>query len=144
MQIGRVVRPGRTHEVSLAVRNLLGEFDLRFDDLMHRSIGLFVPMKLFRVFAETLLVAFAAWATAAIWIDGPQASGTAAITVLLLLASSAGLFFATRRVIPIRLVSILTAALPSLGVLVWWLNISASQDRTWLAEVERPARVEID
>ena len=63
---------------------------------------------------------------------------------LLLLASSAGLFFATRRVIPIRLVSVLTAALPSLGVLVWWLNISASQDRTWLAEVERPARVEID
>ncbi len=101
-------------------------------------------MKLFRVFAETLLVAFAAWATAAIWIDGPQASGTAAMTALLLLASSAGLFFATRRVIPIRLVSILTTALPSLGVLVWWLNISASQDRTWLAEVERPARVEID
>ncbi len=111
---------------------------------MHRSIGLFVPMKIFRVLAETLLVAFVAWATAAIWIDGPQGSAAAAMTALLLLASSAGLFFATRRVIPTRLVSVLTAALPSLGVLVWWLNISASQDRTWLAEVERPARVEID
>ncbi len=75
-------------------------------------------MKLFRVFAETLLVAFAAWATAAIWIDSPQGSAAAAMTAFVLVASSAALFFVIRRVIPARLISILAAALPSLLVLV--------------------------
>ena len=66
------------------------------------------------------------------------------MTAFVLVASSAALFFVIRRVIPARLISILAAALPSLLVLVWWLDISASQDRTWIAEVEHPARVKID
>ena len=107
-------------------------------------------MKTIRVLGSTIVVAFALWAAAAIWIDAPFRTWVTATIVVGHGLASVGLFFAVSRFLPstlpaesIKLISILSSLLPSLCVLGWWLLIPASHDRVWIEEVERLPRVEV-
>ena len=79
------------------------------------------------------------WAAASIWFDGPgnrwAAGAIAAAFVLICLALLLGLR-------PYWL-ALLAVSAAFAGVLGWWLAITPSNDRDWLADVARAATAEI-
>jgi hypothetical protein len=96
------------------------------------------------------VIMFSTWAAVAIWIDAQLSIVIVAPIVGGFLATSVGFFLAAKRTFPslvpnqpYSLIAIPAGAVPSLCVLIWWLNIPASNDREWIDEVERPPRVEI-
>ncbi|HIF94604.1 MAG: DUF4105 domain-containing protein [Myxococcales bacterium] len=107
-------------------------------------------MRLVRTLVTMIAVVFSIWAASAIWIDGPLSVWILAPILGGFLVTSVGLFLVVKRRIPslipnqpYSLFAIFAGGVPSLCVLVWWLNIPASNDRDWIDEVERPPRVEI-
>ena len=92
-----------------------------------------------RVLLTLPLVSAVTWAAAAIWFDGPgnrwAAGAIAAAFVLICLALLLGLR-------PYWL-ALLAVSAAFAGVLGWWLAITPSNDRDWLADVARTATAEI-
>lgn len=97
-----------------------------------------------RLLAGILLSPFVllslAWAVAALWIDGP-ASRVAAGALAGGFALAALAIFV--RVHPLGLSLLAYAGLFAL-VLLWWLSLTPSNDREWIADVARPAWAEFD
>lgn len=85
------------------------------------------------------LLAAIAWASAALWFDGPRSR-----TVAGLLAGSYALFSLGLlvRVRPWRR-GVVAALVPFAAVLAWWLAIPPSNERDWQPDVARPATAEI-
>ena len=81
-----------------------------------------------------------AWALAAVWIDGREQLAVPAILIVLGIGVSFALGRRTQRW-GIRGV---IAALPFVLVLCWWLSLTASNDRDWIADVRELPRAEID
>ncbi len=86
------------------------------------------------------VVAFGAWAAAALAIDGPATGRAATALLVSWLVLLGGLLVSVR---PYRR-ALLIGVLLNSGVVAWWLSIEPSNDRMWLAEVERPATVRFD
>lgn len=86
------------------------------------------------------VAAFGAWAAAALAIDGPATGGAATLLAVAWLVLLAGLLASIR---PYRN-ALLVGVLLNVAVVAWWLSIEPSNDRPWLAEVERPATVRFD
>lgn len=94
--------------------------------------------------ARVVLVLIAAlsgtWACAAIWLDGPASRALAAL--LALGFAVCAIYFVA------RCRSLFTAYLAYGALLAivaaWWLSIAPSNDREWLADVERPATATLD
>lgn len=87
-----------------------------------------------------VLLAVAAWGSAAVWFDGPASRPLAGLLAgAYVLATLAVLV----RVRPIRRAYAGALVLFAL-LLVWWLSIGPSNDRDWQPEVARLAYAEID
>jgi hypothetical protein len=92
------------------------------------------------LFLLPLLLLFAAWAMAAIWIDGPASRKVAApvtasfavVALGLLVWGGPGSWGGAG------------VSLLCLCVLVWWLSLSPRSDREWEASLSRTATAEID
>jgi hypothetical protein len=87
-----------------------------------------------------LLLAGVAWATAALWFDGPASRPLAGTLAAAFGLGSLLLFVRTR---PAWRAALLVAAAVA-AVAVWWLRIPPSNDRDWLPDVARPAEVHFD
>lgn len=94
--------------------------------------------KVLRAVAGGLTVAFALWAAAAIWIDGPASRPLAAALAAAVLAAVVALL---ARVRPLRRAWLLTLA-PCVVVAAWWLSIPPRNDRDWQGDVARTATAE--
>ena len=94
-------------------------------------------MKILRAILVTpIVLAAAAWACAALWIDGP-ASGMLAVGFV---AAVGAVFIGVRR--PRIALGCFTGLFAV--VVAWWLAIEPSNQRVWLADVERPPTATID
>jgi len=89
------------------------------------AIGLVAPV----------VLGLCAWSIAALGIDGPGKWGALAFGLALLAA------LVLLRPFPRALLAL---AVGSGAVLAWWLHIPARNDRDWLPEVARPARVQFN
>ncbi len=92
--------------------------------------------------ATPLVLAWALWAAAALWIDGPASGALAGVLAVLPLFATG---WALARVRPLRR-TIGVAVLAPAAVTVWWLSLEPSNDRDWLRDVAYPphARIEGD
>jgi hypothetical protein len=99
-----------------------------------RSLG----GKVLRAAAGGLTIAFALWAAAALWIDGPASRPAAAALAAGLLAGVVGLLARER---PFERACLLALA-PCVVAAGWWLSIPPRNDRDWLPDVARTATAE--
>ncbi|MEN8183867.1 MAG: DUF4105 domain-containing protein [Myxococcota bacterium] len=97
-------------------------------------------MRLFERALLALLLAVAAWGSAALWIDGPAPGA---------FATSAAVAFATVVIAllgwvrPLRR-TLMALALADALVLAWWLSLSPRNDRIWEPSVARPPVAHIE
>jgi hypothetical protein len=87
-----------------------------------------------------LLAPIAAWSAAALWFDGPSSrllAGALAVALPGLCAALLSRARGLRR-------GLAAAALPCAAVAGWWLSIPPRNDRDWLPDVARTARVEFE
>jgi Domain of unknown function (DUF4105) len=87
-----------------------------------------------------LVVAGAAWSTLALWFDGPN-SRLLAATMGAAIAVASSLLVAFVRPLPRGL---LTALLPLVVVILWWISIPPTNSRDWTPDVARSARAVFD
>jgi len=99
------------------------------------------PMKLLgHLVIGVVLLAAAAWGSAALWFDGPAVRPLAALLVVAYILATLAVLI---RIRPMR--RAYAGALILFAVLLgWWLSIAPSNDRDWQPEVERLAYAEID
>jgi hypothetical protein len=91
--------------------------------------------RVLRVAAGGLTIAFALWAAAALWIDGPASRPRAGALAVALLATVVALL---ARVRPLGRACLLGLA-PCVVVAGWWLSIPPRNDRDWQPDVARTA-----
>jgi len=89
----------------------------------------------------SMLVAIGvAWATLALWLDGPQSrtlAGTLAVGLVLVIVLSLALIRPLLR-------GLAVAAVPIVAVALWWSTIPPSNTRDWTPDVARTARATFD
>jgi hypothetical protein len=85
------------------------------------------------ILATLVLILAVAWASAAIWFDGPASRWAAGILSLTFFCGCLVLMIWLR---PYRF-ALYIASVAFFVVLVWWLNIPPKNDRDWLPEVSR-------
>jgi hypothetical protein len=98
-------------------------------------------VRILATIALSMLVAIGvAWATLALWLDGPQSrtlAGTLAVGLVLVIVLSLALIRPLLR-------GLAVAAVPIVAVALWWSTIPPSNTRDWTPDVARTARATFD
>jgi hypothetical protein len=98
-------------------------------------------LRILATIALSMLVAIGvAWATLALWLDGPQSrtlAGTLAVGLVLVIVLSLALIRPLLR-------GLAVAAVPIVAVALWWSSIPPSNSRDWTPDVARTARATFD
>jgi hypothetical protein len=87
-----------------------------------------------------LLLATAAWSSAALWFDGPSSRPLAGVLAAGFVLVTLTLFGALRP----RWRGLVGYGVLFAAVLVWWLSLAPSNDRDWQRGVEHPPTASID
>ena len=98
-------------------------------------------LRLLATIALSMLVAIGvAWATLALWLDGPQSrtlAGMLAVGLVIVIVLSLALIRPLLRGLAI-------SVLPIVAVALWWSSIPPSNTRDWTPDVARTARATFD
>jgi hypothetical protein len=98
------------------------------------------PRLLATIVLSILVALGLAWATLALWLDGPQSralAGMLVVGLVLVIVLSLALIRPLLRGLTISL-------LPIVAVVLWWTSIAPSNNRNWTPDVARTARATFD
>ena len=102
---------------------------------MRRAVRILATITL-----SILIAIGVAWATLALWLDGPQSAplaGTLALGLILAIVLSLALIHPLLR-------GLAVSVLPIFAVAIWWSSIPPSNARDWTPDVARTARATFD
>ena len=102
---------------------------------MRRAVRVFATITL-----STLVAIGVAWATLALWLDGPQSrtlAGMLVVGLVLVIVLSLALIRPLLRGLAI-------SVLPIVAIALWWSSIPPSNSRDWTPDVARTARATFD